>query len=53
MLNHLEGPQLNAAMLCKSLTGDLFLWAADNQGKSEILLSAKQQAVNTMSSGSG
>lgn len=48
-----RGALNNAAKLCESLTADLFPWAADNQGKSEILISAKQQSLSTMSSGWG
>lgn len=43
----------NAAKLCKSLTADLFPWAADNQGKVRNTCKCKQQCVNTMSSGWG
>lgn len=50
-LTNSGGALNNAAKLYKSLTADLFPWAADNQGKSETLISAKQQPVNTMSSG--
>jgi len=40
-------------MLCKSLSGDLFRLAVSNQGKPEIFLREKQQAMKTMSLGSG